>query len=83
MTREETVILMLAFGALVTVLVWQVRPGESVAAPADSAVTNLTYNQPFMFAPPVANIMPNAAASQLGVPSNSDVFYDPAKMCGC
>lgn len=84
MTREETTLLMLAFGALVALLIWYKRPVADIPlSDYTEPVTNLTVNQPFMFSPPVANIMPQTASSELGVPlSDTDPYYS-SQNCGC
>lgn len=87
MSREETTIIVLTLGALVAYLAWFTKPPavieEGEAAVAYGA-TNLTLNQPFMFAPPVANILPQQAASQLGQPMpTSEPYYSATYGCGC
>lgn len=92
MSKDERIILAISFTALVALIIakWRnVVSGDPSPAESDSgalSLTPLTYNQApmFMFSPPVANVLPNSAASLGGsVTGVTDHrFYDPAS-CGC
>lgn len=82
MSNDERTLLMLALIALVSLVIakWKASIAPSGFVSSD-AMTNLNMNQPrWAFAPPVANIIPQAAASMLGVElPESGMVSD----CGC
>lgn len=91
MNREKTFIVLVcvAVGAL---LVWKMRqapaitagtqsynPNESIVpTPANTGVglEYMIYNQPFMFSPPVQNIMPYLTNGAIGQNANSTAQQD-------
>jgi hypothetical protein len=98
MGKEERIIFALGFVALVALVIFSrgpvpmtgnapTSPPDTTANPVDyqsaSLANYLTYNQPWLMAPPVANILPQSASGQLGqaLPDadNSGDFYG----CGC
>lgn len=82
MGNDERTLLVVTMIALVALVIakWKATispPGYKSHEP----LTNLNYNQPrWAFAPPVANIIPQSAASMLGVElPDSGMISD----CGC
>jgi hypothetical protein len=84
MSKDERIILMLALIALVALVIgkWKASHAPAGYTPSEG-LTNLNYNQPrWAFAPPVANILPQSAASMLGVPLPDGAKWSTSD-CGC
>jgi len=97
MGKDERIILAVGFVGLVALLLYHftdlknnnITAADDLAAPdllVPSGQANyMTYNQPFLFSPPVANVLPATASGILGQsfeqppPSSLETNYD----CGC
>lgn len=88
MSKDEKIIMALGFLAVAAIILYVQRP-DTDAPPTEAEidaeyipVSYLTYNQPYMFAPPVANILPPAASGILGqaFEKAKSVFSND---CGC
>lgn len=95
MGKEERIIFALGFVALVALVIFSrngapmlgpaaTEPPETKASPidySDDHLTNyLTYNQSWLFAPPVGNVLPQVASGNTGIPlPDSNAPFD----CGC
>lgn len=97
MSKDERIILAVGFVGLVAILLYHFTDLKSNAVTAENDVAApdllvpsgqanyMTYNQPFLFSPPVANILPATASGILGQsfeqpPPSS---YDDGSTCGC
>lgn len=83
--KDERILIVVTVIALIAILVARFRSVFSGVGGAPIAQTNLTYNMPsFMFAPPVANVLPNngvvpgIATSATG--GDEFMYYSD---CGC
>lgn len=71
MGPDEKIIISVAVVALVAILIFNLKgeekpTNEIVLSNEDIPTSFLTYNQPYMFSPPVANILPQTASGILG-----------------
>jgi hypothetical protein len=82
MGKEERIIFALGFISLVAIMIFHrggnnapmlgnapTKPPPTTTAPVDYSTNNvnyLTYNQPWLMAPPVGNVLPQIASGQLG-----------------
>ena len=96
MEKHEKILLVLGALLIVAVLIWDYKPADDVPHltlnnqnPPQNQAWNkwkfLTYNQPYLFAPPVANILPATAIGILGIKYTPDPQnYDGTLAdCGC
>lgn len=97
MGKEERIIFALGFIALIAAVIFSrsgnapltgdaaTSPPDLTTAPTDRNVdfNYLTYNQPFMFAPPIANVLPQVASGQLGQQFASADYSNDISTCGC
>lgn len=83
MSKDERILIFMSVAALIAALAWKFRAALVGASSEGEGeyVTNLTYNQPSFMGSGVANVLPQGAASSLGVPLNDGSYYSSS--CGC
>jgi len=95
MERSEQVFIGVAFVALVALVILDLRSKAAITPTEATQPTNnplamatqegpayLLYNQPWMFSPPVGNIMPSVTVGQAGqIVNQSPAPTSPGQIC--
>ena len=92
MNKDEKILLICGVLVVAALLLWSYDPKimdqskNEPEQPADAVIPKssyLTYNQPYMFSPPVANVLPQTASGILGQPFPETGNSTPISDCGC